>query len=49
MVNVCLFKSTLIISKKKHYSTSSTPEIKEEALPTKIEVNVIKLYENAAP
>jgi hypothetical protein len=32
---------------KKHYSTSSIPEIKEEILPTQTEINIIKLYENA--
>jgi len=32
---------------QKHYSTSSNHEIKEETLPIQIEINVIKLYENA--
>jgi group I intron endonuclease len=32
---------------KKHYSTSLTPKIKEKTLPTEIEINIIKLYENA--
>jgi hypothetical protein len=33
--------------KKKHYSTYSTPKINEETLPIKLEINVVKLYENA--
>jgi group I intron endonuclease len=32
---------------KKHYSTSSTPDSEKEALSTRTEINVIKLYENA--
>ena len=32
---------------KKHYSTSSSHESKEGTLPLQIEINVIKLYENA--
>jgi group I intron endonuclease len=32
---------------KKHYSTSLTTKIKEKTLPTEIEINIIKLYENA--
>lgn len=43
---MCLFKSTLIIFKKKYYSTS-TPEIKEGTFPIQTEIDVVKLYENA--
>ena len=32
---------------KKHFSTSSTSEIKEKTLSTQTEIDVIKLYENA--
>jgi len=32
---------------KKHYSTSSTSDVKAETLPIKIEINIIKLYDNA--
>ena len=47
MVNMCLFKSTLTIFKKKHFSTYSITDYKEETFPIKTEINIIKLYDNA--